>query len=95
MDIRRFITTVASSDKQYSIEPSLQKRVNDDFVKWRRDKETYIDADDFAVMLCLLRLRCLTYGEEEATLEQWEKVCELEKQRRGRLMVSKNLVATM
>ncbi|KAF8568947.1 hypothetical protein P879_08356 [Paragonimus westermani] len=93
-DIRKFITIVATSDKEYSIEPSLQKRVNDDFVNWRRDKETYIDADDFAVMLCLLRLRCLTYGEDEATLEQWEKVCELEKQRRGRLAASKNQVAT-
>ncbi|KAF6767706.1 hypothetical protein AHF37_01320 [Paragonimus kellicotti] len=95
MDIRKFITTVAYSDKQYSIEPSLQKRVNDDFVNWRRDKETYIDADDFAVMLYLLRLRCLTYGQDEATLEQWEKVCELEKQRRGRLMANRNQVATM
>ncbi|TGZ59857.1 hypothetical protein CRM22_008849 [Opisthorchis felineus] len=84
-ELRNYLTILTQSSSLYSMEEPLQKRINDDFVKWRRSKETFIEADDLAIMLCLLRTLCLTHGENHATVERWEQVCRMEEQRRLRL----------
>ncbi|TPP63321.1 putative vinculin [Fasciola gigantica] len=88
-DIRKYITLLPVSDKHFVMDTTLQQQINNDFVRWRRDKATFIEADEFAVMLCLLRLLCLSYGDEQATPERWQVICNLEQERRSRMRAYK------
>ncbi|VDO65664.1 unnamed protein product [Schistosoma margrebowiei] len=88
-DIRKYLTILSLSNENYSMDSELQERINQDFVQWRRDKSTYIEADEFAVMLCLLRFHCLTYGLQSPTLEHWLHIVELESKRKSRITLSK------
>ncbi|KAH8861440.1 Mini-chromosome maintenance complex-binding protein [Schistosoma japonicum] len=65
-------------------------RINQDFVQWRRNKTTYIEADEFATMLCLLRFHCLTWGLLSPTLEHWLHIVELECKRKSRTTLCKS-----
>ncbi|CAH8526955.1 unnamed protein product [Schistosoma curassoni] len=88
-DMRKYLTILSLSNENYSMDSELQERINQDFVQWRRDKSTYIEADEFAVMLCLLRFHCLTYGLQSPTLEHWLHIVELESKRKSRIALSK------
>ncbi|CAH8533885.1 unnamed protein product [Schistosoma haematobium] len=88
-DMRKYLTILSLSNENYSMDSELQERINHDFVQWRRDKSTYIEADEFAVMLCLLRFHCLTYGLQSPTLEHWLHIVELESKRKSRIALSK------
>ncbi|CAI2727459.1 unnamed protein product [Schistosoma spindalis] len=88
-DMRKYLTVLSLSNENYSMDSELQERINQDFVQWRRDKSTYIEADEFAIMLCLLRFHCLTYGLQSPTLEHWLHIVELESKRKSRIALSK------
>ncbi|VDP35471.1 unnamed protein product [Schistosoma mattheei] len=88
-DMRKYLTILSLSNENYSMDSELQEQINQDFVQWRRDKSTYIEADEFAVMLCLLRFHCLTYGLQSPTLEHWLHIVELESKRKSRIALSK------
>nr|VZI32506.1 unnamed protein product [Spirometra erinaceieuropaei] len=83
--IRRYLLEVQQTGEDYSIEPDLQEVVNRDFVNWRKEKSTFIEAEDFAVMLCLLKLYVQSYGESRPTEEHWRSVVALETARKTRL----------
>ncbi|CAH8490471.1 unnamed protein product [Schistosoma turkestanicum] len=89
-DLRKYLTVLSLSNENYSMDIELQERINQDFVQWRRDKSTYIEADEFAIMLCLLRFYCLTYGMQSPTLEHWLHIVELESKRKSRIVSSKS-----
>nr|CAH8843017.1 unnamed protein product [Trichobilharzia regenti] len=87
-DMRKYLTILACSNITYSMDAELQERINQDFVQWRRDKSTFIESDEFAVMLCLLRFYCLTYGHQSPTVEHWLHIVDLEKKRKSRNAVA-------
>ncbi|CAH8503736.1 unnamed protein product [Schistosoma rodhaini] len=89
-DMRKYLTILSLSNENYSMDSELQERINQDFVQWRRDKSTYIEADEFAIMLCLLRFYCLTCGLQSPTLEHWLHIVELESKRKSRIALSKS-----
>ncbi|CAL8099480.1 unnamed protein product [Calicophoron daubneyi] len=60
-EMRKFLTLIQESNGFYAMDKELQDKINQDFVRWRRDKTTYVEADEFAVMLCLLRLHRTVY----------------------------------
>ncbi|KAH8861439.1 Mini-chromosome maintenance complex-binding protein [Schistosoma japonicum] len=89
-DMRKYLTVLSISNEKYSMDLELQERINQDFVQWRRNKTTYIEADEFATMLCLLRFHCLTWGLLSPTLEHWLHIVELECKRKSRTTLCKS-----
>ncbi|KAK4468986.1 hypothetical protein MN116_000128 [Schistosoma mekongi] len=89
-DMRKYLTVLSISNENYSMDLELQERINQDFVQWRRNKSTYIEADEFATMLCLLRFHCLTWGLLSPTLEHWLHIVELECKRKSRITLCKS-----
>ncbi|CAH8506621.1 unnamed protein product [Heterobilharzia americana] len=88
-EMRRFLTILGCSNQRYSIDSEIQERINQDFVQWRKEKSTYIEADEFAIMLCLLRFHCLTCGYQSPSLQHWQHIVQLESERRRRVALSK------
>uniref|UniRef100_A0A0X3PFP2 Mini-chromosome maintenance complex-binding protein n=2 Tax=Schistocephalus solidus TaxID=70667 RepID=A0A0X3PFP2_SCHSO len=83
--IRRYLLEVQQTGKDYSIDPTLQEVVNRDFVNWRKEKSTFVEAEDFAVMLCLLKLYVQSCGECQPTEGHWRALVARETARRARL----------
>ncbi|KAL6326425.1 hypothetical protein AAG906_008287 [Vitis piasezkii] len=67
-----------------SIEPELQKVIEDDLVAARQADRT-LSSQDFSRLLTMGRLMSLSYGETSLSLEHWQMVKELERLRRERL----------
>ncbi|XP_002274437.1 mini-chromosome maintenance complex-binding protein [Vitis vinifera] len=67
-----------------SIDPELQKVIEDDLVAARQADRT-LSSQDFSRLLTMGRLMSLSYGETSLSLEHWQMVKELERLRRERL----------
>lgn len=88
--LRQYLLMAMTHGDEYLIEPSVQNVINHDFVEWRRDKSTYIEADELAVMLCLLRLYTISHGLSSPTEEHWKSIISMEASRRSRIKISGN-----
>lgn len=88
-DMRKFLTIATFNTNAYSMDESLQELIHRDFVRWRQNESSYIEADDFAIMLCLLKFYCITHGVRSPTPEHWSTICSMEGTRRQRIANAK------
>ncbi|XP_050158536.1 mini-chromosome maintenance complex-binding protein-like isoform X4 [Malus sylvestris] len=68
----------------HSIEPEIQKVMENDLVEARQEDRT-LGTQDFSRLLTMGRLMSMSFGETSLSLEHWQMVKELERLRRERL----------
>ncbi|KAM1595322.1 hypothetical protein PS2_001584 [Malus domestica] len=68
----------------HSIEPEIQKVIENDLVAARQEDRT-LGTQDFSRLLTMGRLMSMSFGETSLSLEHWQMVKELERLRRERL----------
>ncbi|CAN6569080.1 unnamed protein product [Malus baccata var. baccata] len=68
----------------HSIEPEIQKVIENDLVEARQEDRT-LGTQDFSRLLTMGRLMSMSFGETSLSLEHWQMVKELERLRRERL----------
>ncbi|KAI8029029.1 Mini-chromosome maintenance complex-binding protein [Camellia lanceoleosa] len=73
----------------HSIEPDMQKVVEDDLVA-ARQADRSLGSQDFSRWLTMGRLMSVSFGETSLSLEHWQMVKELERLRRERLQLKIN-----
>ncbi|KAK1312714.1 Mini-chromosome maintenance complex-binding protein [Acorus calamus] len=68
----------------HSIEPEMQKKIEDDMVKSRQEDRS-LGANDFSRWMTMSRLISASLGETNLSLEHWKMAKELERLRKERL----------
>ncbi|XP_043703405.1 mini-chromosome maintenance complex-binding protein [Telopea speciosissima] len=79
---RWYLSTVRSFP--HSIEPEMQKTVENDLVE-ARQADRSLGSHDFSRLLTMARLMSVSFGETCLSLEHWQMVKELERLRQERL----------
>jgi hypothetical protein len=71
---------------QYRLPDQIQHFLEQDFVDMRKESADKMNADVFHQMLCMARLMTISHGQSELSLETWNYVKKLEKERTARLI---------
>lgn len=71
---------------EYSLSSEMQEVLQNDFVKSRQQDHSNMTAEDFHLLLLMSRLMSLSYGQNTLTPEMWNRVKQMEVERRARLV---------
>lgn len=71
---------------EYSLSSEMQEVLQNDFVKSRQQDHSNMTAEDFHLLLLMSRLMSLSYGQNSLTPEMWNRVKQMEVERRARLV---------
>lgn len=69
----------------YALSDEMQKVIQEDFVKMRKDDPKSLTVDDFHALLSLTRLLSLSHLQEGPSQELWARAIQLEKERKARV----------
>jgi len=79
---RWLLSLVTRSPRAASIPEDVKRAFAEDFAALRQNFKVKEDLAN--TWMCLARARCLTFGEEEVTMQRWREVVELERMRMTR-----------
>ncbi|XP_062570904.1 mini-chromosome maintenance complex-binding protein-like [Saccostrea cucullata] len=75
---------------EYTIDDTMQKSIQDDFVEIRKTDPKSMSVDDFHTLLNLVRLLSLSAMETAPTQSTWEKAKTMESERKRRILMMNN-----
>lgn len=70
---------------EYSLSAEMQEVLQNDFVNSRQQNHSSMSVEDFHLLLLLSRLMALSCGQTSLTAEMWNRVKQMEAERRARL----------
>lgn len=71
---------------EYSLSAEMQEVLQNDFVNSRQQNHSSMSVEDFHLLLLLSRLMALSCGQTSLTPEMWNRVKQMEAERRARLV---------
>ncbi|KAL3321054.1 hypothetical protein Ciccas_000256 [Cichlidogyrus casuarinus] len=97
VNIRNLISATSLLNYAYSLDDPLQQIIKDDFVAWRKNKETFIEVEEFSLLLNLLKLvvshlalaccnrsYAISHGRKNPMESDWRFVVQMELDRKKR-----------
>lgn len=84
--VRRYLTICKLLE--YTIDDTMQKAIQDDFVEMRKTDHKSMTVEDFHTLLNLVRLLSLSALETSPTQSMWEKAKSMESERKRRILTA-------